>query len=257
MKAVSYWASQHIAASRLLLIILGVVNFLSGVLLGINFIENTPLWVINLLGLGIVCGILFIEKQYRKAKTATSPNVSYLRRNKAVLGLYLCNFLLAIVLGQVLLNHAQNVEQQNTVYVTLQSAIEHHNVPPSVLEVKKQKKINKVSLWIAKKVLKWQNKFANEGSGKNINGLWMLILGILSAAASAPLACGLACSNIPALAIVVILLGLGCLAGGIFFIAKYGVKSEVKSKSDQNLQKIVLIVGIALIAGLIITLLSK
>ena len=257
MKAISYWASRHIAASRFLLILLGVINFLSGVLIGINFWETTPLWFINLMGVGIVCSMVFIEKQYRKGKMTTNPNTAYQRRNKVLTGIYLCNFLLAIVFGQMLHNHTQRLDVQNPSYTTLKSAVVYNNTIPPVLVVKKPYKINKGALWIAKKVVKWQNKFTNEGSGKNINGLWMLILGILSAVASVPLACGLACGNIPALAIVVLLLGLGSLVGGIYFIAKYGVKSEAKSKGDERLQTALLIVGIVLIAGVVIALLVK
>ena len=157
----------------------------------------------------------------------------------------------------MLLHHAQRFETQNPEYRTIKSAIEHKNLTPSVLEVKKLKKINKASLWIAKKVAKWKNKFANEGSGKNINGLWMLILGILSLAASVPLACALSCGGAEALAIVVLLIGLGNFVGGMYLIIKYGIKKESISKKDETLQTILLISGIAMVIGGIISLITN
>ena len=64
MKTISHWASRHIALSRLILIILGCINFLSGILLGINFFKEMSLGLTNLLGLGIVCVIFLLEKRY-------------------------------------------------------------------------------------------------------------------------------------------------------------------------------------------------
>ena len=259
MKTISHWASRHIALSQFILIVLGFTNFLSGVLLGINFLKDMPLWLTNLLGLGIVCLIFLLEKHYRQAKITAQAESSYRRRTQSIMGFYFCNFLLAIVLGQVLLNHAQDFKKQNPEYTVLKSVVEPHHSTPSVaktIEIKKQKKINKISFWIAKKVAKWQHKMTNENGSANIYGVWMLLLGIFSAAASAPLACAISCGGIPALAIVVLLIGLGSLVGGIYLVAKYGYKGEAKSKNDKSLQTVLLITGIALIIGYIIALAS-
>jgi hypothetical protein len=140
MKAISYWASRHITTTRILLIILGIINFLSGVLMGINFSKTPSLWFINIAGIGIVCSMVFIEKHHRKAQKTTSPNMFYARQNKAFGGLYFCNFLLAILFGQMLLNHTQNLDIQNSEYTTRHSAVEFSNATPSVLVIKKQKK---------------------------------------------------------------------------------------------------------------------
>lgn len=260
MKTISHWASQHIALSRFILILLGCINFSSGVLLGINFLKETPLWLTNLLGFGIVSLIFLLEKRYRQAKTTTQTEFTYQHRTNTMMGFYFCNFLLAIVLGQVLLNHAQDFNKQNPKYTVLQSVVEPNHSTPSVakaIEIKKQKKINKISFWIAKKVAKWQHKMTDENGSANIYGVWMLLLGIFSAAASAPLACAISCGGIPALAIVVLLVGLGCLVGGIYLIAKYGFKGESKSKNDKSLQTFLLITSIALIIGYIIALASN
>ncbi len=259
MKTISHWASRHIALSRLILIILGCINFLSGILLGINFFKEMPLWLTNLLGLGIVCLIFFLEKRYQQGKIDTPTESSYQRRTQTMMGFYFCNFLLAIVLGQVLLNNAQDFEKQNPTYTVLKSVVEPTGNTPSVaktIEIKKQKKINKISFWIAKKVAKWQHKMTNENGSANIYGVWMLLLGIFSAAASAPLACAISCGGIPALAIVVLLIGLGCLVGGIYLVAKYGYKGEAKSKNDKSIQTVLLITSIALVIGYIIALAS-
>lgn len=269
MKTISHWASRHIALSRFILIVLGCINFLSGILLGITFLKETPLWLTNLLGLGIVCLIFFLEKKYRQRKMTTPTESSYQHRTKTMMGFYFCNFLLAFGLGQVLLNHAQDFNKQNSSYTVLKSVVEP--TIPSVLPrsalsdnssiaktsaIKKQKKINKISFWIAKKVAKWQHKMTGENGSTHIYGVWMLLLGIFSAVASAPLACGLSCGGAPALAIAVLLIGLGCLVGGIYLVVKYGYKGEAKSKNDRSLQTALWITSIALIVGYIIAAVS-
>ena len=259
MKTISYGASQHIALSRFILIVLGFTNFFSGVLLGINFLKDMPLWLTNLLGFGIIWLIFLLEKRYRSANTVTKGESLYQRRTTIMMGFYFCNFFLAIGLGQVLFHHAQDFNNQTPTYTVVKSVVEPHYSTPSVakaIEIKKQKKINKISFWIAKKVAKWQHKMTDETGSANIYGVWMLLLGILSAAASAPLACAISCGGIPALAIVVLLIGLGSLVGGIYLVAKYGYKGEAKSKNDKNLQTILLITSIAMIIGYIIALAS-
>ena len=253
MKSISTWASQHILFTRYLLASLGIINLIVGVLLGINFFTHLPLWFVNVVGVGIVGFIFWIRKRTNNS-TIKDKQLAYQLRTKALMGLYFCNFLLSIVAGQIMLNHVSDFKMHTSEYTVLKSIVESQSSTPSVSEVKKQKKINKISLWISKKVAKYQKIFTGDSEGtKNIYGVWMLLVGLFSAFVSGPLACGLACANMSALAVIVILLGLGSLIGGIYLVARYGFKGVEKRKADKIIQNILIGLGIGfLIAALIV-----
>lgn len=230
MKALSYWASRHVFASRFLLVIFGIIKGCIGTIIGYGLLQNVP----SSLMLGIMFLLIgvykFAEWRYDRLRSYGKLTIErYFRLRYAVIGImYTSLFGLYMFVGNVIFHYQAAGE---TTMQTINSIV----YDPSVSVDKKELKQIKRQHYYDKVMLKWQATLGKDADGMSKSGMiWLGILGIVLGVLSAPLACGIWCNHQEALAVVVLLLGIGCIVGAIILFVKAGKKGKMERQQKGN-----------------------
>ncbi len=224
MKVLSYWASRHVFASRFLLVVFGILKGCIGTIIGYGLLQNIPTSLMLGIMFGLIAVYKFAEWRYDRLRSYGKLTIErYFRVRYAVIGImYTSLFGLYMFIGSAVF-HYQAVGE--TAIQTINSIV----YAPSVSVDKKEMKQIKRQHYYEKVMLKWQATLGKDADGMSKNGMiWLGILGIVLGILSVPLACGLACNNQEALAVIVLLLGIGCIVGAIILFVKAGRKGKMQ-----------------------------
>ncbi len=224
MKALSFWASRHVFASRFLLIVFGIIKGCIGTIIGYGLLQNAPASLMLGIMFALITVYKFAEWQYDTLRSYGKLTIErYFRLRYMVIGtMYTALFGLYLIVGNAVYQYQPTGE---TTVQTMNSII--HD--PSVSVDKKELKQIKRQHYYDKVMLKWQSRLGKDADGMSKNGMiWLGILGIVLGILSAPLACGLACNKQEALAVIVLLLGVGCIVGAIILFVKAGRKGKME-----------------------------
>ena len=230
MKAISHWASRHVFASRFLLVVFGIIKGCIGTIIGYGLLQNVPPPLMVGIMFGLIAVYKFAEWRYDRLRSYGKLTIErYFRLRYMVIGtMYTALFGLYMFIGNAVYQYQPTIE---TAVQTINSII--HD--PSVSLDKKELRQIKRQHYYDKVMLKWQATLGKDADGMSKNGMiWLGILGIVLGILSAPLACGLACNNQEALAVIVLLLGVGCIVGAIILFVKAGRKGKMERQQKRR-----------------------
>lgn len=227
MKQVSYWASNHIAAARLIIILLyiplNILGYITGSLLWDVEIELSASFI-NVIALLVV--LLFMG--YRK-------KASFFRRKTFEFAMGVCTFCIICFYGNQARSTSFYIPYSNSTHAV--SLIEKQSS-----SVEKEKiKTKKETRQLKKEWKKQLRKIAPDEKGEKV---WVKILLIVLTVAVAIvllyglalLACTLSCNGAEAAAWLVGILGLAGIIAGVFFVIRgiVGRKKKGVKQSSAN-----------------------
>ena len=223
MKQVSHWASKHVAAARLIIILLyiplNILGYLTGSLLWDSGVELTASFI-QLIALLVV--VLFIC--YRK-------NASYAQRKLSEFAMGFCTFCIICFYGNQVNNTKFYLPFSNTIHAI--SILETENSSAGKEKIKTKKESRQL-----KKELKKQ--FKKVTLDENEKKVWVKILLIVLTVAVAIillyglalLACTISCNGAEAAAWLVGILGLAGIIAGLFFVIRKIIGRKKKPKMN-------------------------
>lgn len=224
MRTLSLWASRHVLASRLLLVVLHTVIVLlglySGVLLAV-FGVGLPGWLLPVVAVAVGLGILAYP---------FGGQGFYRRRKLLDFGFALAGFTLLMTWSnQTPAPAIQPVRAVPIVERTLPQAEQQTSGVKRVLHAPK--------VWLQKRMQKraaqWSNLPGEYRPGLVVLFIFLIALAVFwLGALVAALSCTIACSGYGALAVVVLVIGWGgLLVGGIFagraVVRRWGLRNRI------------------------------
>ncbi len=230
MKALSYWASRHVFASRFLLVIFGIIKGCIGTIIGYGLLQNVPADLMLVIMFALIAVYKFAEWRYDRLRAYGQLTIErYFRLRYAVIGImYTALFGLYMFVGNAVFRYQPTGETSMT---TINSIV----FDPSVSVDKKERKQMKRQHYYDKVMLKWQATLGKDVDGMSKSGMiWLGILGIVLGIISVPLACGLACNKQEAFAVIVLLLGVGCIVGAIILFVRASRKGKMERQQKGN-----------------------
>lgn len=207
MKAISGWASRHTYLAIGLLVGCEIVNACNGILIGANALEYWPTTLVaGLMGL-LIGGVMGL----RRWVPPRFHRLRYHRQRLVLLAAFGANFLLFVGLGGL---WGQAVSYPTSERVALASRSVRPR-PDTLLPA---------SAGVSSGTLVTQPtaapaKPAND-TGKRVLYAFLFLLGLGAMFFSAALACHIACAGHGFAALLVLALGTGFMAGGIYFISR-------------------------------------
>ncbi len=227
MKQVSYWASRHIAAARLIIILLyiplNILGYITGSLLWDLKIELAPSFINT-----VTILVIFLFICYRK-------RASFVQKKLLQFTMGVCSFCIICFYGNQARTPDLYLPFSNTTQAVSIIEKEHSSV------VKEKIKTKKETRQLKKEVRK---KFRKAVTDEEEMKPWVKILLIVLAVVVAVLllyglallACTLSCNGAEAAAWLVGILGLAGILGGLFFVIRgiIGRKKKTKKQSSAN-----------------------
>ena len=218
MKSLSYWASRHVRIAISLIILGEVVNGFSGVLLGataLNQVSSVGLYGCML----VVIGLIFSIRPYL-SQLGQSALYSQIRRWTFLA--FSSNFLLFCLLGGVWNQRIQSIHSSANVLGSRRITV----VSDSVSRADSVRLANRSATSVG-------NPSAAKESGPR--GLYIVlgIAGLAVAYVLAGLSCSILCAGYGFLALLTFYLGLGGLAGSVYFFGRAFQRSP-KRRQDMT-----------------------
>lgn len=225
MKNVSQWANTHARLAIGLIACFEFVNGYIGIYLGRwvlpSAFESAYVWGSAL----VVLGVIWLRQRYAFLSASADKNQAYGLRVNTLRGLFFCNLLMFILLGGIVQHRPISKWLPPVTQAALHEVRSEHpgNTP----------KKNHPSLRQFKKELRSKIKETGSPTAKRVGYVLLFLLSCVLAYLAAALACQLACSNAGLLAVLVALLGLGILAGGLYFLFK-AFRKDLKPYKDMD-----------------------
>ena len=223
MKQVSYWASKHVAAARLIIILLyiplNILGYITGSLLWDVQVELTPLFI-N--GIAVTVVLLYITYQ-KKAP--------YYQKKLYQFTIGVCTFCIICFYGNQSRTPDLYLPFSNTSQAVSLIEKEHSSV------VKEKIKTNKETRQLKKELRKKFRKAVTSDEGmKTWVKILLIVLSVLVALillyGVAGLACTLSCNGSEAAAWLVGILGLAGIIAGLFFVIRKIIGRKKKPKMN-------------------------
>lgn len=221
MKHISSWANLNNRLSISIIILIEISKGWIGIYLGFRALTALPAMAIELAVFAIIVGIFFIKSQFiRQANLLHTDRDQYHRlRRWSTFGLFMCSFLLAVLLG----NRCQSFVAGQSSSFTAQAAVYYTTsekpTTPSTYQQPESRPLTRRELRHERRLTIGKNRrqpHANEPSAGIFILLALLSFGL--AYLGAGLSCSLSCSNQGTAAVLVAVLAVGVLAAGIYFI---------------------------------------
>jgi hypothetical protein len=221
MKNLSRWASRHVPLAITFIILGEVANAFSGLILGATWLDTVPVTGLNTalaILIGLAAGIRL---------TAHWGAGNYRLERWCLFGAFMSNFLLFGLLGGLMAPRTQPLEvsvgawgsQRKEIRPdTLTQADTRHSVRSSITTTAVSSK---------------EVTPSGKQTGWRIGYVLLFALSLFLTYFMTGLACAIACSGSSFLAFIVFLLGLGFLAGGIYFLGR-ALEKRVKKRSDMT-----------------------
>jgi hypothetical protein len=206
---IAAFASRHQKVAAGLIILSEFCNVAIGLTIGSSLLPDQPGWYLSVL----LIGLIFIRVQFRRyidfrLSELVSRERFWFQKNSYSL-LFLINFLAYIVAGGISGRAVIHPEP------ALSVSSENYN---SYSETSKKDSLTKVSP--SHPGSQTAISTPKEKTETKIGYVVLFLFSVLLFFLSSSLACNLACSNQGFLAVLVILLGLGVLAGGFYFLGR-------------------------------------
>lgn len=203
MKTLSQWASRHAPLAIALIILFDVTNALNGFVLGATLLDNVPT-------AGLLAGVTVLVGWAVAVRWLYYTSAGgYWFRRRCLFGAFLGNFLLFGLVAGLMTPRPQPHD-------VLASAWGRR-----IIESRADTLIRPDTLRPVRQLIIAANTDQTERqTGKRVGFVLLFVLSLVLLYGSVALACSIACSGYGFLATVVYLLGLGFLAGGIFFLGR-------------------------------------
>lgn len=228
MKTISIWASKNQKWAIAFIIIIELLKGLIGAAIGNDFLPTLSNATIELSVIVIVFIISFVQINYRYHAPELSKVVHHKLRLKSTAIIFLSSFLLAILLG----NHFKGLG-----YSINNQLISYAGVTIKTDSVQKQETLTVFEKTIKQSIHKKHQLFSKQttenstnDNGKRIGYVLLFILSLALSYIGIALSCSIACSGYGVFAILALLLTLGILSGGIYFLMKAFKKTIKPSK---------------------------
>lgn len=204
MKTISHWANRHVRVAILIIVLCEVFNAFSGLLLGMNLLEGWPIGGLLLLAVVVGGGAVLVRLKF-------NPSQPYAVARRWLFGAFLGNFLLFGVLGGLWAESIQTPTPNRAVWGSRRAIMRSD----SVVKTDNLRSTNQLQANFLRKSQK-----ADDQSGKRIGYVLLFLLSLGLAYVGTALACNLVCAGYGVLGVLVFVLGLGVLAGGIFYLIR-------------------------------------
>ncbi|WP_394996149.1 hypothetical protein [Emticicia sp.] len=237
MKTISIWASKNQKKAIAFIIIIELLKGLMGAAIGNDFLPTLSNATIELSVLAIVFFISFVQINYQHQAPELSKANHYKFRINNTASIFLSSFLLAILLGNHFKNLGYSIENQLVSYagVTIKADSVKQQETITVFEkaIKQSQIINKNHQLFSKQT----TENSTNDTGKRIGYALLFLLSLVLSYFGVALSCGIACSGYGVFAILALLLTLGILSGGIYFLIKAFKKTIKPSKEMTHEEK--------------------
>lgn len=205
------FASRHSNVAAGLIVLSEFCNVAIGFMIGSSLLANQPSWYLSLL-LG---GLVFVRMQfhrYSSIQLLDLTSVSRFRFQKtSYFLLFLFNFLAYTIAGGICGRSV--IHPEPSVSVASESSITYsERIEKDSLSQQPQNQLRSQA--------SSQSVPEKPGTGTRIGYFFLFLGGVVLAGFSSSLACRLACANKGFLTVMVILLGVGILAGGFYFLGR-------------------------------------
>jgi hypothetical protein len=208
MRNISRWASRHTHTAILLLILCEVGNALTGLLLGMNLLNDWPEGGLLLSILVLLAGAFFLQTQ-----SARVDRLRYWAGRKWLFGAFMTNFFLFILLGGL---WAFSVHTPTTSHSAWGSR--RIEVWSDTLVKPGDLRSTNPAYYEERAVVNDQP--AGNQTGKRIGFVLLFILGFVLSGYAVGLACSLVCAGNGTLAFLVGLLAVGIIGGSFFLLSR-------------------------------------
>ena len=202
---VARWASQYTRPAILAIVLCELTNACIGISLGSTlFAELLPLQLLVLVGSAFVIRSLILQYQKTEFRHLRSTT-RFLFQKRIFVSLFLLNLWIYTLGGAVLGNMVQSPQPNSSLHssMTVVTSEQHLSFSKKIPPKEEDRKA----------------KSSNEGLLR-LGYILLFVAGVALAYISAILACNLACAGIGLAAVAVLLLGLGILAGGFYFLGR-------------------------------------
>lgn len=216
MKNLSQWASRHAPLAIALIIGCEVVNGFNGFILGAALLDMLPV-------AGLHAGVaVLVSLAVGVRLLARTGGGDFNFRRACLFGAFLGNFLLFGLLGGLTAPRPQSHDVPTSAWGSrrIESRTDTLVRPDSLRPVK------------ASAVVQERRKSDKQG-GKRVGFVLLFVLSLFLMYFTTGLACGILCAGYGFFAAIVFLLGLGFLAGGIYFLGRVAEK-PVKRLRDMT-----------------------
>ena len=195
-----------------------------GTIIGYGLLKGVSSEVMLVALFSLITVYKFAEWQYYRQRAHQKLTIeSYFQLRYSAIGImYIALFGMYLFVGSAVFRFQPTADVD---IQTVNSII--HN--PSVSVDKKELRHIKREHYYDKVMMKWQAALNKDVNGLSKTAMILLgILGIILAVLSVPLACGLACNKQEALAVIILLLGVGCLVGAIILFIRAARKGKLE-----------------------------
>lgn len=206
MKTLAYLASRHARLAILLIILFELTNACIGITVGGGLLaELSPLQLLSLIG--VTFGIRSLILQFRSNQiNHLTSTARFVFQKRIFISLFALNFWLYTLGGAVLSCMIQSPQSTASLYGSM-TVVSTEQQRLSVVKKPGEKSEEK------------EGHTPNKGLMR-LGYIGLFVVGVALGMISALLACNLACAGIGLGAVVVILLGIGILAGGFYFLGR-------------------------------------
>ena len=221
MKNLSRWASRHVPLAITLIVLCEVANAFSGLILGAAWLDTVPV-------AGLHTGLaVLISLAAGIRLTAHRGAGNYRIERWCLFGAFLSNFLLFGLLGGLMAPRTQPLDVSVGAWGS-----QRKEIRTDTLTQANTQRPDRSSL-LAKAVASRDITPSGQQTGWRIGYVLLFVLSFFLTYLMTGLACSIACSGYGFLALIVFLLGLGFLAGGIYFLGR-ALEKRVKKRSDMT-----------------------
>ncbi|MDB5239741.1 MAG: hypothetical protein JWP57_366 [Spirosoma sp.] len=221
MKNLSHWASRHVSLAISLLVLGEVFNAFNGLILGAAWLDT---FSVAGLHTGLVVMLCLAVGVRLMAHKGTG---SFQFDRWCLFGAFMSNFLLFGLLGGLMAPRTQSPNVSVGAWGSQRKEIQTDSLNQADAKRPVRSSLN------AKTVSSKDVTPSSKQTGKRIGYVLLFVLSFFLTYFMTGLACNIACSGYGFLALIVFLLGLGFLAGGIYFLGR-ALDNQVKKRSDMT-----------------------
>ena len=216
MKTLSHWASRHTPLAILLIIICEITNGFNGLTLGAAWFDALPI-------AGLHAGIAVLLSLAVGIRLMARLGTGHFGLGRwCLFDAFLSNFLLFGLLGGLMAPriHAQNASTAAWGSRRVEVRTDTLTRPDALRPVQSATAVS-------------DEARSNNQGGKRAGYVLLFVLGLFLTYFTTALACSIACSGYGFLAVVVLLVGFGFAAVGIYFLGR-ALDKQLKNRSEMS-----------------------
>ena len=222
----TFWASRNIPIAITAIVLIEITKFWLGFHIGKNafpaFSSNSLSIVAILIGTSV-----FVAQNYFKPEAATKTRqAAFSTFAKGNFLIFTASFLLSVLVGNqwsrienpaVMAEVSAKLVEESSTKINADSLI-------SVIEAEQ----------LAKEIKAQQTKEKKNDGMQRLGYFALFLLSLVLTYLAVAVACGIACSGYGIIAVLVLLLGLGILGGGVYFLLKVFRNGQIKKWREMD-----------------------